>query len=45
MREFASRAWKSRPRLVRVDTQNAALVSHMCVATTKGDSQFEEMST
>ena len=29
---------------VRVDTQYVALVSHICVTTTKGDSPLEEMS-
>ena len=28
----------------RVDTQYVALVSHVCAATTKGDSPLEEMS-
>ena len=29
---------------MRVDTQYVALVSHVCAATTKGDSPLEEMS-
>ena len=44
MREFASRAQESRTRSVRVDTQYVALVSHVCAATTKGDSPLEKMS-
>ena len=29
---------------MRIDTQYVALVSHVCAATTKGDSPLEEIS-
>ena len=44
MREFASRARKSRMLSMRIDTQFVALVSHVCAATKKGYSRLEEMS-
>ena len=44
MRELASHARKSRTRLVCIDTQYGALVSHLRATTTKEDSQLEEMS-
>ena len=39
-----ARAEKQDALGARVDTQYVALVSHVCAATTKGDSPLEEMS-